>query len=159
MLELIGTGVERLEDRDVELIRLGGEYIGGRLRELEDTTPGGEYIGGRLGELEDAVLDAEAPTDVDGANVTDVEVMVIRVTEVVAGMITTLLEVDEVEEDGIIAEEELVVLIRELVITELLVVGLLVEVLLATMGIDVDDDTELDTGAKDDGGVYTGGGL
>jgi hypothetical protein len=142
-LELIGPEVERLgEGIGVELDRLGGEYIGGRLSELEDT-----------------MIDVEAPRDVDGANVTDVEVMVMRVTEVVAITTTTLLEVDEVEEDGTTAGVELIVLIRELVIAELLVVGLPVEMLLATMGIDVDDDTELDTGAKDDGGVYIGGGL
>ena len=93
-------------------------------------------------------------------------------TEVVTGTTTRLLEVDGLEGIGTTADEEPAALIAELMIAEVLVVGRTVEALLAIKDIDVDDDTELDTGPDDDdsgmyadggvysdGGVYAGGGL
>ena len=117
--------------------RLGEDTI------VELTKIGGVYIGGRLGELSDSALDVKMSEDVDVESKTDV----------VTGITTRSLEVDEVKEGVTIAGEELVVLIPELVIAELLDVGTPLEALLTLMGTDMDDDIKLDTGTDDDGGM------
>ena len=127
MLVLVAAEGDRLgEDTSVELTKIDGVYICGR-----------------LGELSDSALDVKVSEDVD----------VERKTDVVTGTTTRSLEVDEVEEVATIAEEELVVLIPELVIAELLDVGTPLEALLTTMGTVMDDDIKLDTGTDDDGGM------